>query len=331
MAASVVRAVVKNASIMNDAVLLAKHQASPLYNLTQVMYMRNKHHDPRFRQRRKEKRMFMSKEDYDFSRELKDVPFKEERKKLQQRHKRSEVDPTRGFMARHMTVLESPTTFDPYIPPEGDGKHSLLKLEGVKDVSEKIKKKALARVQAIRRIRKNGEPNFDRKEIAGDLQEIYIEAHKALTDLKKNKNRLHDLCTMNAYDMMTHNLDRQTLKWEFVESIEPPKVVHVTCEELFVKEIYMAQVTVRLHTKQKLALYDQFGRLMYGSPHLERDVLDFVVFEKNIIDLYGRWRLHDKITPEWFPEVHKHTSMRILKGETTTKSRMLSPKEVKRT
>lgn len=48
-----------------------------------------------------------------------------------------------------------------------------------------------------------------------------------------------------------------------------------------------------------MALYDRFGRLMFGSETVPKDVLDFVVFEKHMSDTYGRWRIHGKITPEW--------------------------------
>ena len=53
---------------------------------------------------------------------------------------------------------------------------------------------------------------------------------------------------------------------------------------------------------QTLALYDRFGRLMYGSEELIKDVLEYVVFEKHISDIYGLWRVHDKIIPKWMPQ-----------------------------
>ena len=54
---------------------------------------------------------------------------------------------------------------------------------------------------------------------------------------------------------------------------------------------------------------------MFGSPHLGKDVLDFVVFEKNIVDLYGRWRIHDKIRPDWLPQLYKNQSVRLPKND----------------
>jgi hypothetical protein len=40
-----------------------------------------------------------------------------------------------------------------------------------------------------------------------------------------------------------------------MESLAPPKTVHVACEEVNVKDIYFAQVTVRIHSKQVLIFF----------------------------------------------------------------------------
>lgn len=41
---------------------------------------------------------------------------------------------------------------------------------------------------------------------------------------------------------------------------------------------------------------------MYGSETVAKDVLEYVVFEKHLPNLYGTWRLHHKIIPDWLPE-----------------------------
>ena len=53
--------------------------------------------------------------------------------------------------------------------------------------------------------------------------------------------------------------------------------------------------------KKILAVYDRFGGLAFGHPTLAKDVLEFVVFERFLTSPYSRWRLHDKIVPEWAP------------------------------
>lgn len=48
-------------------------------------------------------------------------------------------------------------------------------------------------------------------------------------------------------------------------------------------------------------MYDRFGRLMHGSEIIAKDVLEYVVFEKHISNEYGKWRVHEKIIPDWMP------------------------------
>lgn len=52
---------------------------------------------------------------------------------------------------------------------------------------------------------------------------------------------------------------------------------------------------------QTLAIYDRFGRLMYGQEDVPKDVLEYVVFEKHLTNPYGSWRMHGKIVPPWAP------------------------------
>ena len=60
---------------------------------------------------------------------------------------------------------------------------------------------------------------------------------------------------------------------------------------------------------QILAVYDRFGRLLYGNPIVAKDTLEYVVFEKHLSNVYGKWRIHAKIIPVWVEEkpVSKNT------------------------
>ena len=42
----------------------------------------------------------------------------------------------------------------------------------------------------------------------------------------------------------------KTVRWKWVESIEPPEFVHVVTREMLSKSNIYAQVTVRMHSKQ---------------------------------------------------------------------------------
>lgn len=114
-----------------------------------------------------------------------------------------------------------------------------------------------------------------------------------------------------------------------MESLEPPRVVQVRCTDMVNKGNLYGQVTVRMHTRQvrlsstlhpgwvlpslnliliithsfqqTLAIYDQFGRLMYGGEEIPKDVLEYVVLERHLVNPYGAWRLHGKIVPSWAP------------------------------
>lgn len=50
-----------------------------------------------------------------------------------------------------------------------------------------------------------------------------------------------------------------------------------------------------------MAIYDRFGRLMLGDEDELRDVLEYLVLERHLVNPYGRWRLHGKIVPAWAP------------------------------
>lgn len=40
---------------------------------------------------------------------------------------------------------------------------------------------------------------------------------------------------------------------------------------------------------------------MYGGEQVPKDVLEYVVFEKYLVNPYGTWRMHGKIVPKWAP------------------------------
>ena len=46
----------------------------------------------------------------------------------------------------------------------------------------------------------------------------------------------------------------------------------------------------------------RFGRLIHGSEAVAKDVLEYCVFEKHLSNVYGTWRLHGKIIPDWMPK-----------------------------
>lgn len=172
---------------------------------------------------------------------------------------------------------------------------SKLSLDGQKQTVDFLSKKTKSML-AIRKIRQYDE-DFSANAFAETAQNIYVQAHEAL--VAKDKGKLIENVTEHLYPRMLTGAQNVTLRWRFIKSIEPPRTVHARQTHLIVKDNIFAQVTVRMHTQQSLAVYDRFGRLKHGSEILAKDVIEYVVFEKNISNLYGEWRMHEKIVPPW--------------------------------
>ncbi|XP_059187874.1 39S ribosomal protein L45, mitochondrial [Centropristis striata] len=201
------------------------------------------------------------------------------------------------YIERPINISCTAGIFDPYIPPEGDARLSTLSKEGLKQRTEQLRQSASSQL-AFRKIKEH-DSQFTSKDFAERAQEIFIEAHDALTNF--NKVKLHSLVTERCYPEMTRGNRYKTIRWKFIESLEPPRVVHARCPDMVTKGNLYGQVTVRMHSKQTLAIYDRFGRLMLGNEEQPKDVLEYLVIERHLVNPYGCWRLHGKIVPSWAP------------------------------
>lgn len=227
-----------------------------------------------------------------FNEKFADLTPEEQRSRMKERG----VAPPRPYMERPFYISSTGGTFEPYVPPEGDGKVSTVK--GVaKEKFEFLEKKGKS-MMAVRKIR-SYEEDFEPPEFAEQAQQIYIKAHEAMA--RKAKYELREFVSERAYPEMMHNVRDKSIRWKFIKSLELPYVIHARCTDVISKENIFGQVTVRFHTQQTLAIYDRFGRLMHGSEIIAKDVLEYVVFEKHLANEYGKWRLHDKIIPDWTP------------------------------
>jgi large subunit ribosomal protein L45 len=216
--------------------------------------------------------------------------------------KEAGVVPHRPWNQRPIMVLSTNEVFDPYIPDEGDGKISEVQpgVGGIKSRNMNVTQKFGQKQLGVRRIRSFHE-DFDLADFAAqDAFDIYVKAHTILAE-GENLDRLHEFVTERAYADMIHNANLKTIRWKYVRAIDPPRAVHVRVQQIMEKSNYYAQITVRFHSQQMLAIYDRFGRLMYGSEAVLKDVLEYCVFEQHLNYQYGSWRLHGKIIPDWMP------------------------------
>lgn len=250
-----------------------------------------KHWNPKFKKLRAQK--YLKVELPESTEDLDKMP----REKVRQKMKEKGIMPTRPWMERPFYLSATGGAFEPYIPPEGDGKASIVSTTRAKQAVELLEKKSKS-MMAIRKI-KSFEEEFKQNEFAQQAQDIYIKAHEALANHDRKALRLY--VTEKAYPEFKHNSFLKTIHWKFIESLEPPRIVHARCTDVITKENIFGQVTVRFHNRQQLAIYDRFGRLIHGSEILSKDVLEYVVYEKHLSNLYGTWRIHEKIIPDWAP------------------------------
>lgn len=266
----------------------------PTPSVQQVRWMlSNKHWNPKWKAERRRKVIKIELPDFEGMRRKDRLTPEEMRTKL----KEQGIAPDRPWNERPMVISCSGGVFEPYVPPEGDGKVSVLTKAGAVQRMRRLEMRGKSYMN-LRKIR-SYEDGFDLVEFADTAQEIYVEAHKALAS--RDEDRLHELVTEHCYPIMMKNIERKTLRWQFVRSLEPPRAVHIRCTDMVSKENLFGQITMRFHSQQTLAVYDRFGRLMYGSEAMIKDVLEYVVFEKHISNVYGVWRVHSKIIPQWQP------------------------------
>jgi len=246
----------------------------------------NRHWNMKFAKLRAEKFIAVDLPNFD---EMRKHPSELTPEEMRTQLKKMGMPPTRTWRERPLHISCSMDFFEPYVPTENEERTSLL---------SKIKDESLKKVLFKQSLAENKITKYDKNWTAAQFaeetaKEIYINAHKAL--MERNTEMLHELVTERAYPQMFNELKLRSIRWNWVETLEKPKTVHMRVNSMIAKDNLFAQVTVRLHSKQILAVYDQFGRLMFGDELVPRDVLEYVVYEKHLADLYGRWRLHGKI------------------------------------
>jgi len=169
--------------------------------------------------------------------------------------------------------------------------------QGAKQNFQFLEKKGKTML-SIRKIRQFDE-DFDGPTFCKEATDIYIKMHECMA--AQDKDGLIQYVTERAYPEVLHNIDNKTIHWKYIKDVELPRIAHARHTHIITDDNIFAQVTVRFHTQQQLAIYDRFGRLMHGSEILAKDVLEYVVFEKHMSNEYGVWRVHAKIIPDWLP------------------------------
>ncbi|XP_034944563.1 probable 39S ribosomal protein L45, mitochondrial [Chelonus insularis] len=266
-----------------------------------------KHWNPKWKKWRAAKVIKIKLPDYQKNDETDETVLQE---KMRTKLKEMGLQPNMPWIEKQTYISCTGGIFEAYVPPEGDGKFSIVSATGAKQRASFMRKKGTS-YMAVRKIR-SFDDDFTLEEFETEAEEIYIKAHKAIA--KKDEDELRLNLTEKALVEAQHNTLDKTIRWRYIETLEPPRVVHARNTSVITKENIYAQLTVRFHSTQTLAIYDRFGRLMHGSEIVKKDVLEYVVFEKHLSNKYGLWRIHGKIIPSWMPE-REYAERTFLKPE----------------
>jgi large subunit ribosomal protein L45 len=137
---------------------------------------------------------------------------------------------------------------------------------------------------------------FKAVDFARTAQEMFFEVNEALA--KNNKQRLQELMSENAYQSVRREFSDKSLVWKFVKEVERPRIVHARIIPVLTKENLFAQVTVRVNAAQIFGVQHRFGKLIRGNDKTERNVIDYVVVERHIVEPSSSWRICGKVAPE---------------------------------
>ena len=228
--------------------------------------------------------------------------------------KRMEEDPNFAFprqwnRERPIHSGDSGRIFDSYIPPAEDESASYVQrarrsvehqIDTFKKSREGQSENMLSREKPHRDALLQHEPEWDPETFAGEAQELYKSACERLA--AADKDALYGLVTDFCLNQLLSELELRSLRWRWVETLEPPRVVQIRSASIDGsrnKDNVHVQLTVRLHSRQCLAIYDQWGRLHLGSPDKPEVVLEYLVFERHVSNPYSNWRIHAKIRPDW--------------------------------
>ncbi|XP_018575659.1 probable 39S ribosomal protein L45, mitochondrial [Anoplophora glabripennis] len=267
---------------------------APLTNSSSIQIVRHrrtKHWNPKWKLFRRLKVMKVDLPKFN------EKPEDLSEEQIRTRLKEQGLLPPRPWVERQFFIHSTGGVFEPYVPPEGDGKISPVSKQGAMQNIQFLQKKSRT-MMAIRKLRQYDE-DFDTPDFCKEATKIYIKMHEMMA--ANDKDDIIKVVTERAYPEVMNNIENKTIHWKYIKDIELPRVVYARCTDIISKENVFAQITVRFHTQQILAVYDRFGRLMHGSEIIAKDVLEYVVFEKHVANQYGIWRVHAKIIPDWLP------------------------------
>lgn len=272
--------------------------ASSFSRITQISvvpcrhkYYHNRHRDPKYRRERGRKQWPVFLPDF----HEKDDSSKLTPDEIRAKMKEKGIAPPAPWNEKPLFSGSTQAIAEPYSPKDEE-KSSLL--DYVKSPLG-AGKDLIQNRRSLKTIRLYEGEEFEYDNFAKSALPIYMKAHQALAD--HDEANIFNYVTEYCFPLMTAGLSRHTIHWKLIEEVEPASVVHARVIEVEKFNVYV-QLTVRMHTKQMLAVYDRHGRLVHGSPSDVKEVIEYIVFEKHASDEFGVWRMHGKISSNMDPD-----------------------------
>ncbi|KAI9258993.1 hypothetical protein BDA99DRAFT_606192 [Phascolomyces articulosus] len=133
--------------------------------------------------------------------------------------------------------------------------------------------------------------------------EVAEETYKDMNDAfaRGDRQMLEEVCLDAMYSTLKNQIKGRghaRWEWRYHGEVEQPKIVCVRCvgtTGLSKHGFSVAQATLRMYTKQSMAVYDKKNRLIGGDPNKIHNVLEYVVFQKTISDPEDIWRVYGKV------------------------------------
>ncbi|KAL0079887.1 hypothetical protein J3Q64DRAFT_1680207 [Phycomyces blakesleeanus] len=131
------------------------------------------------------------------------------------------------------------------------------------------------------------------------------ETYKDMNDAFARGDRtvLEEVCLDSMYSNLKNQLKQRgnaRWEWKYHGDAEAPKIVCVRCvgtTGMSKHGFAVGQVTVKMVTKQSMAVFDKKNRLIGGDPEKIHTVQEYIVFQKTISDPEDIWRIYGKIAP----------------------------------
>lgn len=194
-------------------------------------------------------------------------------------------------------------------PPKNESSLS----QNVTSVRQKL---SVTDMMAMRKI-KSSMGDFNKLSFLETASEVYKSLMSELCRTPMKRSQLMQHCTEFCYPVLTRGLHNCQVTWKYVETVEPSRIVAAATNSFLQDDHEFGQIIVRMHSKQVMAIFDRFGRLLRGDPERPQTVLEYIVMERHMrpIEWSSHWRVHAKIHSNVSDDVNSHNVKMNLKTQ----------------